>query len=65
MGIISGYQMLVNFSRFIMVWLTNYISFKLCICKTHFQGILLASAVCFSLFKGFLATWCFLSLFDV
>lgn len=22
MGIISGYQMLVNFSRFVMVWLT-------------------------------------------
>lgn len=29
MDIISGYQMLVNFSRFIVIWLTNYILGKL------------------------------------
>lgn len=55
----------VNLSGFKVVWVTNYISFKLWLCKICSQGSLLASAVYFSLFKGFLAMWCFLSLFGI
>jgi len=56
MGAISGCQMLVNFCRFIIVWLTNYICVKRWICKTFLGKSAYECSVCFSPFKGFLAT---------